>query len=56
VNNYISEIIGMTVRVRAFAVCGISGGGFNPAVAVGGGAMKFVGTVDLLIYRVANLS
>src|SRR5213079_3715969 len=34
-NSFYGLAIGMTVMTGAFAVCDISGGAFNPAVAVG---------------------
>jgi len=39
----------------AFALGGISGGAFNPAVAVGGILMHLVKASNLWIYLVANL-
>ena len=41
-NSFYGLAIGMTVMTGAFAVGGISGGAFNPAVAVGVGFMKMV--------------
>jgi aquaporin Z len=38
-NSFYGLAIGFTVMVGAFAVGGISGGAFNPAVALGGAAM-----------------
>jgi aquaporin Z len=47
--------IGMTVMVGAFAVGAISGGAFNPAVAVGIGVMKLVNFSQIWIHIVADL-
>jgi aquaporin Z len=47
--------IGFTVMCMAYAVGGISGGAFNPAVAVGITIMHIVNTSDIWIYLVANL-
>jgi aquaporin Z len=47
--------IGFTVLAGAYAVGGVSGGAFNPAVAVGLVAMGLVGVGDLWIFLVANL-
>ena len=46
--------IGFTVTVMAYALSGISGGAFNPAVAVGGTLMHLVKASNLWIYFVAN--
>ena len=46
--------IGFTVTVMAYALSGISGGAFNPAVAVGGTLMHLVKASNLWIYLVAN--
>jgi len=48
--------IGFTVTVMAYALSGISGGAFNPAVAVGGTLMHLVKASNLWIYFVANLA
>jgi aquaporin Z len=47
--------IGMTVMVGAFSVGSISGGAFNPAVAVGIGLMKLVELSQIWIHIVADL-
>jgi len=47
--------IGFTVMTGAFAVGGISGGAFNPAVAVGASLMKLFAWQNLWVYLVANL-
>jgi aquaporin Z len=41
--------IGFTVMVMAFAVGGISGGAFNPAVAIGASAMGLIKGSDVWI-------
>lgn len=46
--------IGFTVMVMAFAVGGISGGAFNPAVAVGVTVMHLVKGANLWIHLVAD--
>ncbi len=48
--------IGFTVVVMAFAVGGISGGAFNPAVATGITLMKLVSGVNVWIHLVADFS
>jgi len=55
-NSYFGLAIGGTVMVGAFAVGNISGGAFNPAVAVGLALMNVVRPADLWIYLVANLA
>jgi aquaporin Z len=47
--------IGFTVLVGAYAVGGISGGAFNPAVAVGLATMGIIGWQSIWIYLLANL-
>jgi aquaporin Z len=46
--------IGFTVTVMAYALSGISGGAFNPAVAVGATLMHLAKASNLWIYLVAN--
>jgi aquaporin Z len=48
--------IGFTVCVMAYAVGGISGGAFNPAVAVGITLMNLVKGADIWIHLVANFA
>ena len=55
-NSFYGLAIGMTVMTGAFAVGGISGGAFNPAVAVGISIMKLTAWANIWIYRVANLA
>jgi aquaporin Z len=54
-NSFYGLAIGFTVMVGAFAVGGISGGAFNPAVAVGLAIMKLVNFADIWIHIVAEL-
>jgi aquaporin Z len=55
-NSFYGLAIGMTVLVGAFSVGAISGGAFNPAVAVGIAIMKLVKFSDLWIHIVADLA
>ncbi len=55
-NSFYGLAIGMTVMVGAFAVGGVSGGAFNPAVAVGIGVMKLVSFSQIWIHIVADLA
>lgn len=55
-NSYFGFAIGGTVLVGAYAVGGISGAAFNPAVAVAAVLMQLVVPVDLWIFLVANLA
>lgn len=48
--------IGFTVMAMAYALSGISGGAFNPAVAIGGAFMHLVKVSNLWIYFVANFA
>jgi aquaporin Z len=54
-NSFYGLSIGFVVLAGAFSVGNISGGAFNPAVAVGITAMGIVGAGSLWIYLVANL-
>lgn len=54
-NSFYGLAIGMTVMTGAFAVGSISGGAFNPAVAVGIGVMKLVNISQIWIHIVADL-
>jgi aquaporin Z len=54
-NSFYGLAIGFTVLTGAFAVGGVSGGAFNPAVAVGIITMGLVGWSSIWIYFVANL-
>lgn len=48
--------IGFTVLAMAFALGGISGGAFNPAVAVGITLMHLVNASDIWIYLLGNFA
>jgi aquaporin Z len=54
-NSYYGLAIGFTVMTMAFALSRISGGVFNPAVAVGGAVMHLVKVSNLWIYLAGNL-
>jgi aquaporin Z len=53
-NSFYGLAIGMTVMVGAFSVGAISGGAFNPAVAVGVAVMQLVKFSDIWIHIVAD--
>jgi aquaporin Z len=53
-NSYFGLAIGFTVTVMAFAFGGVSGGAFNPAVALGMTVMHLAKTANLLVYLLAN--
>jgi aquaporin Z len=53
-NSFYGLAIGMTVMVGAFAVGDISGGAFNPAVALGITAMGISSWNNIWMYLVAN--
>ena len=53
-NSFYGLAIGMTVLAGAFAVGSISGGAFNPAVALGLAMMKLVNFSDIWIHIVAE--
>ena len=55
-NSFYGLAIGSTVMVGAFAVGGISGGVFNPAVAVGVSVMGLSEWSNIWVYLVANFS
>jgi aquaporin Z len=55
-NSFYGLAIGMTVMTGAFAVGGISGGAFNPAVAVGAAVMKLVSFSQIWIHPLADLA
>ncbi|MCI2421557.1 aquaporin [Saccharopolyspora sp. K220] len=54
-NSFYGLAIGFTVMVGAVAVGGISGGVFNPAVALGGAVMGLFSWSTLWVYIVAEL-
>src|SRR4051812_24451322 len=53
-NSFYGLAIGMTVMTGAFAVGDISGGAFNPAVAIGISMLKISSWSNIWIYLVAN--
>ena len=55
-NSFYGLAIGMTVMVGAFSVGAISGGAFNPAVAVGAAVMHLVKFSDIWLHIVADLA
>jgi aquaporin Z len=55
-NSFYGLAIGMTVMTGAFAVGGVSGGAFNPAVAVGIAVMKLVSFSQIWLHLVADLA
>jgi len=54
-NSFYGLAIGFTVLAGAIAVGGISGGAFNPAVALGGAAMGLFAWPTFWLYPVAEL-
>lgn len=54
-NHFFGLAIGFTVTAGAFAVGGVSGGAFNPAVAFGATLMGILSWSNIWIYLVANL-
>lgn len=54
-NGYYGVAIGLTVVAGAYAVGGISGGAFNPAVAVGITILGLSSVSNIWIFLVANL-
>ncbi|HET8535979.1 MAG TPA: aquaporin [Solirubrobacteraceae bacterium] len=54
-NSFYGLAIGFTVAAGAFAVGSVSGGAFNPAVAVGAMVMGLLSWSDIWIYLIANL-
>jgi aquaporin Z len=55
-NGFFGLAIGFTVVAGAFAVGGISGGVFNPAVALGGAAAGLFGWSSIWVYLVVQLA
>ena len=55
-NSFYGLAIGMTVMTGAFAVGGISGGAFNPAVAIGAAMMKLLNFSSIWIHLAADLA
>ena len=54
-NSFYGLAIGFTVMAGAFAVGAVSGGAFNPAVAIGIIVLGMVTPGSIWIYLVANL-
>jgi aquaporin Z len=54
-NSFYGLAIGFTVGAGAFAVGAVSGGAFNPAVAIGGMVMGLLSWSDIWVYLLANL-
>jgi aquaporin Z len=55
-NSFYGLAIGFTVVAGAYSVGGISGGAFNPAVAVGITILKLSSIANIWIFFVANLA
>jgi len=55
-NSFYGLAIGMTVMAGAFSVGAISGGAFNPAVAIGAAVMKLVSFSQIWIHITADLA
>ena len=55
-NSYFGLAIGFTVVTMAFALGGVSGGAFNPAIATGITVMHIEKITNLWIYLVANFA
>ncbi|MEU0965544.1 aquaporin [Streptomyces sp. NPDC005917] len=55
-NGFYGLAIGFTVAAAAFAVGGISGGVFNPAVALGGATAGLFGWSTIWVYLVVQLA
>ena len=55
-NSFYGLAIGFTVLTGAFAVGSISGGAFNPAVAIGAAAMGLISPASIWIHIVADLA
>ena len=55
-NSFYGLAIGFTVLIGAYAVGGVSGGAFNPAVAVGITTMGVVKVANLWLYLAADLA
>ena len=55
-NSFYGLAIGFTVMTGAFAVGSVSGGAFNPAVAVGAMVMGLLSWGDIWVYLLANLA
>ena len=54
-NSFYGWAIGFTVLAGAYAVGGVSGGAFNPAVALGGSVMRIFAWGNIWLYLLAEL-
>lgn len=54
-NSFYGLAIGMTVMAGAFSVGAVSGGAFNPAVAIGAAAMSLIRYSSIWVHLVAEL-
>ncbi len=55
-NSYFGLAIGLTVTAMTYTLGGISGGAFNPAVALGTSILKMTAWYDLWIFLVGSFS
>ena len=55
-NSFYGLAIGFTVLAAAFSVGGISGGAFNPAVAVGISVLGLASWANIWVYLVADFA
>lgn len=55
-NSFYGLAIGLTVMTGAFAVGSVSGGAFNPAVAVGITAMGLSAVANIWVFLVADFA
>ncbi|MFN4895540.1 MAG: MIP/aquaporin family protein [Pseudomonadota bacterium] len=55
-NSFYGLAIGSTVMAGAFSVGAISGGAFNPAVAIGASVMGLISWSNIWLYMVANFA
>jgi aquaporin Z len=55
-NSFYGLAIGFTVGAGAFAVGSVSGGAFNPAVAIGAMVMGLLSWSDIWVYLLANFA
>ena len=55
-NSFYGLAIGMTVMTGAFAVGGVSGGAFNPAVAIGASTMGLLAPTSIWIHIIADFA
>jgi aquaporin Z len=55
-NSFYGLAIGFTVAAGAFAVGSVSGGAFNPAIAVGASVLELFAWSNLWVYLVASFA